>query len=59
MASPHAAGVAALIVGKHGGNISPSQVRSILQRSAEEKGKPGKDAFFGFGRVNASQAVDY
>lgn len=37
MASPHAAGVAALIVGKHGGNISPSQVRSILQRSAEEK----------------------
>lgn len=59
MASPHAAGVAALIVGKYGGNISPNQVKSILQKSSEDKGKPGKDAYFGFGRINASNAVDY
>ncbi|WP_207765233.1 S8 family peptidase [Solitalea longa] len=58
MASPHAAGVAALIVGKYNGNISPAQVESILKRSADDKGKPGKDDYFGSGRVNAGKAVD-
>lgn len=57
MASPHAAGVAAIIVGKYGSNVSPSQVESILRASADDLGKPGKDPYYGHGRVNAYRAV--
>jgi lantibiotic leader peptide-processing serine protease len=57
MAAPHAAGVAALIVGEHDGAIAPAQVASILRRSADDLGSPGKDPFYGHGRVNAYRAV--
>jgi subtilisin family serine protease len=57
MASPHAAGVAALIIGKNGGSMKPSQVETVLRASADDLGKPGKDAYYGHGRVNAYQAV--
>jgi subtilisin family serine protease len=57
MAAPHVAGVAALIVGKHGGHMAPSEVEKILRASAEDLGKPGNDAIYGGGRVNAARAV--
>jgi subtilisin family serine protease len=57
MAAPHAAGVAALIVGKSGGKASPAQVESIMRASADDLGKSGKDATYGHGRVNAYRAV--
>ena len=57
MAAPHVSGVAALIVGKAGGNITPAGVEAILRRSAEDLGKPGNDDFYGAGRVNAYNAV--
>jgi subtilisin family serine protease len=57
MAAPHAAGVAALIIGKNGGSMKPSQVISALKRSADDLGKPGKDDYYGNGRVNAYKAV--
>ena len=57
MASPHVAGVAALIIGKNGGSMKPAQVISILKRSADDLGKPGKDDYHGNGRVNAYRAV--
>ncbi|QDH71668.1 S8 family serine peptidase [Lysobacter alkalisoli] len=57
MAAPHVSGVAALVYGKHGGNINPSQVESILRRSADQPGQAGKDPHFGHGRVNAAAAV--
>ena len=57
MASPHAAGVAALIIGKSGGSLSPQQVARRLQQSADDLGSPGRDPAFGFGRVNAYKAV--
>lgn len=53
MASPHAAGVAALIIGANGGPMHPAQVRAALRASADDLGKPGKDAAYGHGRVNA------
>jgi lantibiotic leader peptide-processing serine protease len=56
MASPAVAGVAALIVGRHG-PMHPSQLRAILERSADDLGKPGNDDFYGGGRVNAGRAV--
>lgn len=57
MASPHAAGVAALIIGKNGGQMDPAQVLSEMQRSAVDLGKPGRDDVHGFGAVNAASAV--
>ncbi|MDR7133507.1 subtilisin family serine protease [Lysobacter niastensis] len=58
MAAPHVSGVAALIIGKHGGEMSPGEVEKILRTSAEDLGKPGNDDIFGTGRVNASRAVE-
>ena len=57
MAAPHAAGVAALIIGKNGGSMKPAHVISALKRSADDLGKPGKDDYYGNGRVNAYNAV--
>lgn len=57
MASPHAAGVAALIIGKNGGDMHPAQVIAQMKKSADDLGKPGKDPFYGNGRVNAFKAV--
>jgi subtilisin family serine protease len=57
MAAPHVAGVAALIIGKHGGSMAPSEVERILRASADDLGKPGNDAIYGGGRVNAARAV--
>ena len=59
MAAPHVSGVAALIIGKHGGEMSPSEVEKILRASSDDLGKPGNDSEFGGGRVNASRAVQY
>ena len=54
--SPHVAGVAASIIATTGrGN--PSQVRAILQQSADDLGDPGTDPFYGKGRLNAARAV--
>jgi subtilisin family serine protease len=57
MAAPHAAGVAALIIGKNGGSMHPAQVIAKLKSSADDLGKPGKDDYYGNGRVNAFKAV--
>ncbi|HSR65552.1 MAG TPA: S8 family serine peptidase [Xanthomonadaceae bacterium] len=57
MAAPHVAGVAALIIGKHGGTMAPAEVERILRASADDLGKPGNDPAYGSGRVNASRAV--
>jgi subtilisin family serine protease len=56
-AAPHVAGVAALIIATHGGSMHPDQVRTILQQSADDLGKPGNDDYYGAGRVNALKAV--
>ncbi len=57
MAAPHVAGVAAIIVGKNGGSMTPSHVEAALRRSADDLGKPGNDDFYGAGRVNAASAA--
>ncbi len=57
MATPHAAGVAALIIGKNGGSMKPAQVEAVLRKSADDLGKPGNDDYYGAGRVNAYRAV--
>ena len=57
MAAPHVSGVAALIIGQSESKLTPAQVLATLQQGAEDFGKPGKDDFFGHGRVNALGSV--
>ena len=65
MASPHAAGVAALIVSQFGRlaangdvELAPSTVESILERSAVDIGLAGYDTCFGNGRIDALRAIE-
>ena len=57
MAVPHAAGVAAIIIGMNGGEMHPAQVEAAMAAAADDLGKPGNDDFYGAGRVNAGNAV--
>jgi thermitase len=56
MATPHVAGVVALIAGRNptGG---PSAWRTKLDASVDDLGAPGRDPNFGFGRVNLVKAA--
>ena len=55
MAVPHVSGTAAIIIGAHGGNMSPRDVERILKESADDR--IGRPKFFGHGQVNAGNAV--
>lgn len=57
MAAPHAAGVAAIIIGRNGGPMKPSAVEAALRASCDDLGKPGNDDAYGAGRVNAGRAA--
>src|SRR6185369_11611026 len=56
MASPHVAGVAALIRAQHP-EFSPEQVRQALRSGADDIGAAGFDTQFGYGRLNASRSL--
>ncbi len=56
-AAPHIAGVVALMLDKNP-NLSPAEVANILGDTAIDLGQPGFDDIFGFGRVDAFEAVD-
>ena len=58
MASPHVAGVAAL-VWSHYPQCTNAQIRSALAATAEDLGDTGRDTSYGFGLVQAKAAVDY
>lgn len=58
MASPHVAGVAALVWSNHP-ECTAAQIRSALQATAQDRGTAGRDSSFGFGIVQAKTAVDY
>ena len=57
MASPHVAGVAALIIGKNGGVLDPQEVTRQLLKAADKIDGEGISAYFGNGRVNAFRAT--
>ena len=56
MATPHVAGVAALVKERHPA-MSGDAIRVHLWRTALDLGSPGRDWHFGFGQVNARRAV--
>jgi subtilisin family serine protease len=57
MAAPHVSGVAALIIGKNGGEMDPHEVIKQLLNTADKIDGNGISAYFGNGRVNAFRAV--
>lgn len=66
MAAPYAAGVAALVIARYASESVPvtrtssfaARVIGRLQRSADDLGEPGRDGYYGFGRVNARRAIE-
>jgi subtilisin family serine protease len=56
-ACPVAAGVAALILSIEP-NLTVDEVRHFLERSAKDLGDPGRDDYYGWGRVDARAALD-
>jgi thermitase len=56
MAAPHAAGVAAVIAGRHPSD-GPSLWRAKLRGAVDDLGPAGHDPLTGYGRVNLQQAA--
>lgn len=57
MAAPHVSGVAALIIGKNGGNMDPQEVTRKLMETSDNIDGNGVSLFYGKGRINAFRAV--
>jgi subtilisin family serine protease len=55
MASPHVAGVAALVIAS--GTSGVENVRTVLKNTADNLGSAGKDDLYGYGLVDAEQAA--
>ena len=58
MATPHVAGVAALIWSAFP-DLTAEELTDVLEQSATDLGSPGKDNRFGWGLVNAAAAFQY
>lgn len=58
MASPHVAGLAALVIAKNP-TYTTEQVRYVLRNSTDDVGTAGWDSGTGFGRINAYKAVTF
>lgn len=57
-ATPHVAGAAALLDAQFGGALNASQLKSALQKSADDLGRRGADPAYGQGRINVCSLVD-
>jgi serine protease len=58
MASPHVAGVAALVWSHHP-SCTASQIRNVLNSTAQDLGAAGRDVKFGYGLVQTKAAIDF
>jgi serine protease len=56
MACPHAAGVAALMLAV-APTLTPTQIETLLKNTAVDLGAPGRDDLYGYGLVDAYEAV--
>jgi len=57
MAAAHVSGAAALVDSAAGGMLTPDQITQMLMQSADQFGQPGKDPWYGYGRINVYRAV--
>lgn len=55
-AAPQASGLAALLFAQNSSR-TPAEVRSIIERTADDLGAPGRDDRFGHGRINIERAL--
>lgn len=55
-AAPQVAGLASLLKG-YNNDLSNDDLRQIIRLSADDRGAPGFDNEFGFGRINAGEAL--
>lgn len=58
MASPHVAGVAALVWSHHP-SCTNVEIRNVLNATAEDLGSAGRDVKFGYGLAQTKDAIDY
>ena len=56
MATPHVAGLAALLVARDP-SLTPEEVRQLVRAGAADLGPSGKDASFGYGRIDAAASL--
>jgi len=56
MATPHVAGLAALLFAQDGTRTNAT-VRSLIEGSADDLGDEGWDQYYGYGRINAYRAL--
>lgn len=57
MSAAHLSGAAALIDSAFGGALTGDQIMELLKRGAQDLGKPGKDEFYGHGRINVFRSL--
>lgn len=57
MATPHVTGIAALVLAANP-SLSSSQLRTRLENTAVDLGPPGPDDIYGYGLVNAYNAIN-
>lgn len=57
MASPHVAGLAALILSRNP-TLTNGEVRQILESTADDLGEAGWDRYYGHGRINGRRALE-
>ena len=57
MAAPHVAGLAGLLFSKNPA-LTNVQVRQIMEATAQDLGAAGRDASFGYGRINVYAALN-
>lgn len=55
-ATPHVAGLAALLIAERGTG-HPSQIKAVIEQSAVDFGQPGTDPYYGKGRISVSNAL--
>jgi len=55
-AAPHVTGLVAQLIAKYGKG-RPSQIKQLLINGVDDLGAPGKDPFYGYGRINVLKAL--
>ena len=55
-AAPHVTGLVAAMIAKYG-KQPPSQIKQMLLNGVDDLGAPGKDAIYGWGRINVAKTL--
>lgn len=58
MAAPHVTGLAGIILSQNQ-SLASEDIEGIVQKSAVDKGSPGYDEYYGYGRGDAFRALSY